>query len=96
VSNYENSHDDDNPRYEPWLGVMASAFVPVTAALYLPPSYLTALIGIAAALFAAGLVMLRRQTSRRARDSRDVRPPSAGSRGRSRDRVPPEMEGAEP
>lgn len=96
MSNYENSHDDDMPRFEPWLGVMAGAFIPAIAASYLPPSFLSALVGIAIALFAAGLVMLRRQTSRRVRDRRDARPAPAGFDARSPRRVMPEMEGAEP
>ena len=67
MSDYETSHDADDPRFEPWLGVMLGAFVPLTFVLLSPAQFLIPLVAVAAALFAAGLVMLRRQTLRRAR-----------------------------
>jgi MFS superfamily sulfate permease-like transporter len=96
MSNYERSHDDDVPRFEAWLGVMVSSFVPVILALYASPIYFVPLIAIAALLFAAGLVMLRRQSLRVERARSDARFPSATSAAVSVDGEPLEMEGAEP
>ena len=64
MSQYQNPHDEDIPRYEPWLGVMASSFIPVTIVLYLGGRFLVPLISASALLFAASLVMLRRQNIR--------------------------------
>jgi len=58
------NHSDDIPRFEPWLGVMMTSVVPVAASMYLP-RVLVPLLALSAALFAAGLIMLRLQTSRR-------------------------------
>jgi len=58
------NHSDDIPRFEPWLGVMMTSVVPVAASMYLP-RVLVPLLALSAALFAAGLIMLRVQTSRR-------------------------------
>lgn len=57
-------HHDDIPRFEPWLGVMGTAFIPVAASIYFA-SLLVPLLATTAALFVAGLVMLRVQTRRR-------------------------------
>jgi hypothetical protein len=111
MSTYENDNDDDMPRFEPWLRVMTSAFVPGIGILYLP-QYLVPLVAIAAVLYVAGLVMLRRQTLRRARQRGDARLPSAtpaatlvastlatsppSSAARSVDGETVELEGAEP
>ena len=64
MSEYEKSHEDI-PRFEPWLGVMAAAFVPAVGTLYLPSHYLPPLIVVTVALFIAGLAMLRRQTNQK-------------------------------
>jgi uncharacterized membrane protein YfcA len=96
MSNYENHHADDVPRFESWLVVMASSFVPATVALYLPPKYLVPLVTMTAVLFAAGLFMLRRQTLRRARERGESPRPSATPAARSFDGETLEMEGAEP
>lgn len=95
MSNYENPHDDDIPRFEPWLGVSASALGPVIVALFLPSIYVIPLIAVAAGLFAAGLVMLRRQTIRRAPERSEDRLPSVTSVARSCDGETLEIHGAE-
>ena len=61
---HAENHHDDIPRFEPWLGVMMTSVVPVAASMYLP-RFLVPLLALGAALFAAGLVMLRLQSSRR-------------------------------
>jgi hypothetical protein len=63
MSQYDNSNEDI-PRFEPWLGVMASSFVPAILAMYLPPRFLAPLITLTVGLFVAGLVMLRRQSDK--------------------------------
>lgn len=68
MSNHETLKDDAIPRFEPWLGVMASSFVPAAAAIFVPPSVLVPLIALTVLLFATSLVMLRRQSTRQ-RDS---------------------------
>jgi hypothetical protein len=57
------SHHDDAsvPRFEPWLGVAAAAFVPLSVMFVLPPSFLLPMIGLAGLLLLAGIVMLIRQ-----------------------------------
>jgi len=69
MSEYKNSHyqngDDDGPRSEPWLGVMASSIVPLVIAANVHGRYLLPLVVVTVALFLAGIVMLRRQTTRR-------------------------------
>jgi hypothetical protein len=66
MSEYEKPHEDI-PRFEPWLGVMLSSFVPAIVTLYVPSRFLPPLIAVTVALFTAGLVMLRRQRMRKAR-----------------------------
>jgi hypothetical protein len=95
VSNYENPHDIDDPRYEPWLGVMTSAFVPLIISLYSPSRYIVPLIAITVVLFAAGLIMLRRQTIRRARERGEAQMPSVKSTARSSDDDALEIQGVE-
>jgi hypothetical protein len=72
VSEYKNSHyqngDDDGPRSEPWLGVMASSIVPLVIAANVHGRYLVPLVVVTVVLFLAGLVMLRLQTMRRRRE----------------------------
>ena len=65
MQNLENHHDDGIPRFEPWLGVMAVALLPAILTVLLPGQYLIPLVTVAAALFTASLLMLRRQTQRR-------------------------------
>ena len=60
MSEYETPHEDI-PRFEPWLWVMLSAVVPALLTVYVPSRFLIPLIAMAVALFAASLVMLRRQ-----------------------------------
>ena len=64
MSEFENTHDD-SPRFEPWLGVLASSVVPEIIAMYLPPPFFIPAIIATAGLFLTGLLMLRRQTQRR-------------------------------
>jgi hypothetical protein len=68
MSDYENPHDDDSPRFEPWLATIVSSFLPVAAAFYLPKDLSALLLTATVVLFAAGLIMLRVQTARRARE----------------------------
>jgi len=77
MSQNEEFHNDAISRFEPWLGVMASAVVPVVASLYLPGRFWLPLVIVTAALFLTSLVMLRRQSIRR-------RAQSAGSVERER------------
>jgi hypothetical protein len=74
MSDHPNYHDDDVPRFEPWLGVMASAILPPILALYVHARFLVPLIAAAVALLLTGIVMLRRQTVRRRLD-RQTPPP---------------------
>ena len=67
MSDYQNPHDD-NPRFEPWLGAIASSFLPWGAAFYLPKAFVVPLAIVSGLLFAAGLVMLRIQTVREKRE----------------------------
>jgi hypothetical protein len=96
MSAYHDGHDDGLPRFEPWLGIMASAFIPVLIALFVHPRFLMPLIVATVGLFVAGLVMLRRQTIRRRLDRASRKPPDRRSVARSFDGEPREMEGAEP
>ena len=68
MSDYQNPHDDDNPRFEPWLGAIASSFLPWVAAFYLPKAFVVPLATVSGLLFMAGLVMLRIQTVREKRE----------------------------
>jgi uncharacterized membrane protein YjjP (DUF1212 family) len=65
MSQYQNPHDEDIPRYEPWLGMMGASFVPVTLLLFLHGQFAGPLIGASVILFAGSLLMLRRQTTQR-------------------------------
>lgn len=88
MSEYQNHHEEDIPRFEPWLAVMACSLLPVSLALFLP-ALMIPLITMTVVLFAAGLAMLRAQSSRRA-DAATARTPA-----RPYDRRAFEMEGAE-
>jgi hypothetical protein len=94
MSNHEKFHDDDGPRFEPWLGMIAGSVLPVAAAFYLPKSFFWPLIAATVLLFAAGLVMLKVQTARRTREREGAR--SVGDHAaRSPDREPMDVHGAE-
>ena len=76
MSDYQNPHDHNTPRFEPWLGAIASSFLPWGAAFYLPKAFVVPLATVSGLLFAAGLVLLRIQTVRQARErqlQRDAR-----------------------
>ena len=84
MSEYQNTHDDDVPRFEPWLGMIAGSVLPLGAAVYLPSAF-PVLMVLTVLLFVSGLIMLRLQTVRRAREQNraqstirpEVRPPMA-------------------
>ncbi len=73
MSEYQNTHDDDVPRFEPWLGMIAGSVLPLGAAVYLPSAF-PVLMVLTVLLFVSGLVMLRLQTVRRARERNRTRP----------------------
>jgi hypothetical protein len=52
------------PRYEPWLGVSASTFIPIIAIFVLPERFTWLMIALSALLLATGVVMLLRQERR--------------------------------
>jgi hypothetical protein len=79
MSKSQASHDDDIPRFEPWLGVLSSSLMPVFVALFVPHAFAPPLIALTVLLFVAGLVMLRIQSQRRASECVSA-PPAASSR----------------
>jgi len=81
-----DSHDEDIPRFEPWLAVMASSFVPIVIALNLHARFLAPLVVATVVLFLAGLMMLRRQTVRRGLAEANRPPSGARSTDRSFER----------
>lgn len=60
-------------RREPWLAVLAAAFVPILLALVAPAPLRMPLLGVSAVLMAAGLTMLVRH-DRRVREVPDTTP----------------------
>lgn len=55
-------HDDHGvPRFEPWLGVAAAAFIPIGVMFMLPQSFVGPMIVLAGVLLLSGVVMLVRQ-----------------------------------
>jgi hypothetical protein len=90
------SHDEEIPRLEPWLWVLASSVIPVILALYAHSGFVIPSIAATVVLFLTGLVMLRRDTVRRRREEQRRPLPATRSVARSRDGEPLEMEGAEP
>jgi hypothetical protein len=64
VSDEYKDPEYDIPRYEPSLGVIALCVVPAVASVFLPPPFLIPMIAATVALFATGLLMLRRQNRR--------------------------------
>jgi len=67
MSEYQNTHDDGVPRFEPWLGMIGGSVLPLGAAVYLPSAFPVLMI-LTVLLFVSGLIMLRLQTVRRARE----------------------------
>lgn len=76
MSNSQTSHDEDIPRFEPWLGVLSASLVPVLVALFVPHGFAVPLIVMTVLLFVAGLVMLRLQSWRRTRERASVADPA--------------------
>ncbi len=70
------SHDEDIPRFEPWLGVLFASLLPVIVALFVPHAFAVPLIVMTVLLFVAGLVMLRVQSQRRARERASMAAPA--------------------
>jgi len=60
-SNASQSDDAHVPRFEPWLGVASSAFVPIAVMFILPTSFSWPMIGLAGVLLLSSVVMLIRQ-----------------------------------
>ena len=60
-SNASQSDDDHVPRFERWLGVASSAFVPIGVMFILPTSFSWPMIGLAAVLVLSSVAMLIRQ-----------------------------------
>jgi len=60
-SNASQSDDAHVPRFEPWLGVASSAFVPIGVMFILPTSFSWPMIGLAAVLVLSSVAMLIRQ-----------------------------------
>ena len=60
-SNASQSGDAHVPRFEPWLGVASSAFVPIGVMFILPTSFSWPMIGLAAVLVLSSVAMLIRQ-----------------------------------
>lgn len=52
------------PRYEPWLGVSASTFLPMIAMFILPDRFIWLMIALSGLLLVTGVVMLLRQERR--------------------------------
>lgn len=92
----QQQRDQDIPRFDPWLRVLASSVIPVVLALYVHHRFLIPAVVAAVVLFLAGLVMLRRDTVRRRLKAQTPSLPGAQSVARSIDGEPLEMEGAEP
>lgn len=75
VSQNQHSHSsDDIPRFEAWLGVLATSLLPAGAALFLPHAFAIPLIACTVLLFTVGLVMLSVQSRRSAHRERELEP----------------------
>jgi hypothetical protein len=63
IDNSKASQSDDAhvPRFEPWLGVASSGFVPIGVMFILPTSFSWPMIGLAGVLVLSSVVMLIRQ-----------------------------------
>jgi hypothetical protein len=61
VDNSNVNDDVQVPRYEPWLGVAASSFVPIGVMFILPSSFVWPMIGLAGLVLLTSIVMLIRQ-----------------------------------
>ena len=76
MSEYQNTHYNDDPRFEPWLGVIASSVLPLVAGFLFPAALGASVVVLSVLLFVTGLIMLRLQTIRRAREqNRGAKPP---------------------
>ena len=64
MSNSQNPHDHDSPRFEPWIGVIGLSIVPVVVGVNVS-AIVIPMIALSVILFAASLVMLWRQNKRR-------------------------------
>lgn len=73
MSEYRDTHEDDIPRFEPWLGMIASSALPMGAAIYFPNAFPLLMVATVL-LFVGGLIMLRVQTARRAREQNPTQP----------------------
>jgi hypothetical protein len=60
-SNASQADSAHVPRFEPWLGVASSAFVPIGVMFILPTSFSWPMIGLAGVLVLSSVVMLIRQ-----------------------------------
>jgi len=70
MSNHDSEHDPSNePRFDTWLAVTGSSVIPASVALAAPPEFFIPLCVSSAFLFVTGLVILKRQDSRRSRAS---------------------------
>lgn len=72
MSQKPNSSPAVPPKTERWVVVMAAAFVPVVAALFLPESARIALVAIGGLTFVTGFVLMFR-ASRRSRGGESLR-----------------------
>ena len=65
-------HHNDIPSFEPWLGVMLAAFIPIVLAFIVPRSLMIYLFGAAGVIGVTSLVMFiqhERKAHRRRRQS---------------------------
>ena len=69
--------DPYTPRYEPWLGITASALVPVMLMFVLPPNFLWPMITLAMLLLVMGFVSWIRQERR----ARTIEQPTRSEQG---------------
>ena len=94
MSQHHVSHDhDDIPRFEPWLGVMASSLVPAAVAIALPRALAVLLVACTVLLFVTGIAMLVLQSRRRARERGGLEPSGRRTNSAStRDRMAAEAE----
>ena len=96
MSVYRDTHEDDVPRFEPWLGMIAGSVLTMCAAVYLPKAFPLLMVATVL-LFVGGLIMLRVQSVRRAREQTRTQPserPTARATERSLAPEPTEMHGA--
>lgn len=73
MSEYRDTHDHDDPRFEPWLGMVAGSLLPLGAAVFLPNAFPFFMV-LTVLLFVGGVIVLRVQTVRRAREQNRTQP----------------------